>query len=292
MEKSVKFGFVILHYLALEMTQQCVNTILKIFNDKDIEIVIVDNASNNGSGKELAAIYSNEKNVNLIINEKNEGFARGNNSGYLFLKNRYNCDYIIILNNDVIIEDKDFLEKIILIDKKIQFDILGPDIYVPSKKIHQNPVNISADYTKEVLDKKIRTLRLLNLCFPINFRIYCWYWKIRNIVSPKNKLHNDYYKSEHLNPLLHGACYIFSKKYLINHQFPFNPGTFLYFEEDILYYEAMRENLKLYYSPEITVKHLDDVSTNIKFKTYYQKEKMKTMEQLKSALVLKKLMEE
>ncbi|GJM57550.1 glycosyltransferase [Erysipelotrichaceae bacterium 66-17] len=292
MKKKLKLGFVILHYLALEMTQKCVNAILNTFNNIDIYIVIVDNASYNGSGNQLSTIFERQKNINVILNEKNEGFARGNNIGFLFLKENFDCDYIIIMNNDVIIEDEYFFDKIIETYEKVKFDILGPDIYVPSRKIHQNPVNIVADFTKKDLNKKIKTLKLLNICFPINFRIYCSYWKLKNMITPKKITKDNYYESSHINPLLHGACYIFSKKYIANHTMPFNPDTFLFFEEDILYHEAMKEGLLLYYNPEITVNHLEDVSTNIEFKTYYQKEKMKTKEQLKSALVFKKLMEE
>lgn len=39
----------------------------------------------------------------------NLGFARGNNKGYRYAKNTLGCNYIIMLNNDTIIIQHDFL---------------------------------------------------------------------------------------------------------------------------------------------------------------------------------------
>ena len=45
-------GFVVLHYLAYEMTLQCTESLLGLAGEK--HVVIVDNASPGGSGQRLA----------------------------------------------------------------------------------------------------------------------------------------------------------------------------------------------------------------------------------------------
>lgn len=53
---------------------------------KNNPIIIVDNCSPNGSGKQLEKMYSKCINITVIINEENQGFAKGNNLGYQYIK--------------------------------------------------------------------------------------------------------------------------------------------------------------------------------------------------------------
>lgn len=78
------------------------------------------------------------------------------------------------------------------------------------------------------------------------------------------------------NPVLQGACYIFSKDFIQARNYAFYPETFLYFEEDILHLQCQQQNLKMLYVPNIQIKHLEDVSTNMILKTNLSKEKMKS----------------
>ena len=51
------FVFIILHYLAEDMTKECVKYIQNHLDMNRIRIVIVDNASSNGSGARLKQFY-------------------------------------------------------------------------------------------------------------------------------------------------------------------------------------------------------------------------------------------
>ena len=48
----------------------------------------------------------------LIKNKKNYGFAEGNNIGIRFALKNLNPDYILLLNNDTVV-DKDFLKALV-----------------------------------------------------------------------------------------------------------------------------------------------------------------------------------
>ena len=54
---KMKTGFLILHYNATEITKKCVTSIQNLDGGKDAIIIIVDNASSNGSGQELLEEY-------------------------------------------------------------------------------------------------------------------------------------------------------------------------------------------------------------------------------------------
>lgn len=284
------YGFVILHYLAEEMTVKCVNNILCNFDQKLVEIVIVDNASPNGSGKHLLDKYTSQKNVTVLLNHKNDGFARGNNVGYTFLREKGNCDYIIVMNNDVLIEQTDFLRVINDIYEKDKFAVLGPDIYCPAWKMRQNPARLNG----------LSESRVDSLCE--SYQRWCAHPMLhyyKDLITDKIKkrtwqqiqgMESIDKDVEHEDVVLHGACYIFSNLFIEKRNTAFNPGTFLYMEEDILYYECKKIGLKMMYSPKVKVIHMEEVSTSANYKTKYSKKKMKYNETLCSLKILQNLM--
>lgn len=72
---------------------------------KNIEVVLVDNASIDGS---VGYVGRNFPKTRIIINKKNLGFAEANNIGYKIS----NGDYVLFLNNDTCVT-KNFLTELI-----------------------------------------------------------------------------------------------------------------------------------------------------------------------------------
>jgi len=60
--------------------------------------------------------------------------------------------------------------------------------------------------------------------------------------------------------LLHGCCLVFSRDFFKVYD-GFWEGTFLYAEEEILYYLAAKSGLRMLYSPEVTCIHKEAVTT-------------------------------
>lgn len=116
-------------------------------------MIIVDNASPNKSGMILEKEYAENNNIDIIISNDNLGFAKGNNLGYKLAK-KYDPDYIIILNSDIVISQEDFCSRIDYAYNKYNFDVLGPDIYSTKMKYHQNPQRENNFTINELLKKK------------------------------------------------------------------------------------------------------------------------------------------
>jgi len=73
--------------------------------------------------------YDVNRRLILIKNEDNYGFAGGNNVGIKFALSIFNSDYILLLNNDVVV-DSDFLIKLVTVaEKDGKIGIVGPKIY-------------------------------------------------------------------------------------------------------------------------------------------------------------------
>lgn len=288
-DNKIKYGFVVLHYMAYEMTVECVANLLQCFKNDNIKIAIVDNASSNGSGRQLADFYKDNNKIDVLLNPKNEGFARGNNFGYRYLKENYSPEYMIVMNNDVLIEQQNFLTKIEQIYRKTKFAVLGPDIYCPAVKKHQNPAHLKG-FEKREVQQLYNTIS--KYCVHPAFYYYKkeTFGKLKQKIlkRPQNVDTIDHSKAME-NVVLHGACYIFSINFMKQRTDCFCPDTFLYMEEDILHYECMISGLKILYSPEIRVKHLEDVSTNVSVKSGYKKFKMKNREMERSIAIFLRL---
>lgn len=255
--------YVILHYQVINETKICVNTI-KANTSDNYHIVIVDNDSPNGSGKKLKAEYIDDKSITVILNSNNSGFAKGNNIGYREAK-KFDPDYVVVLNSDVEITQFDFCERVNKSYQKYKFDVLGPDIYSTRTNSHQNPQR-NSNYTLEELQKKEK-----NLHFKNNFKFLL---KIKYSLLHKKatqEIHENDYKTLQKGKVLHGACYVFSRKFVDKHNNCFYPGTFMYYESYILHYLGMREGLNFLYDPSIVVKHHEDASTNAAYNDQYKK---------------------
>jgi len=284
---NIEFGFIVLHYIDEKMTIQSVNQLLSIFYSSKIKIIIVDNGSPNESGKHLLNYYNKNTVVDVILNKKNEGFARGNNIGYKYLVNVYQPNFVVIMNNDVLIKQGDFLNLITKAYDRTGFGVLGPDIYCPRTKLHQNPSRIY-ELSRNQIEDEINLREKMNKNFAFYYYRHLTLGKIKRLIL-KNSTPQIDRLNEKEGVVLHGACYIFSNQFMKKRDYAFNPSTFLYFEEDILYIECKFKQIKMVYAPSLKVEHLEDVSTNSAFKSNYKKAKMKNNEMLKSIKVLASL---
>lgn len=251
--------YVVLHYKNTEITRKCVDSLLQIDHDSDLRIIIVDNGSQNGSYEELVAIYKNICQVNVIKNEDNLGFARGNNIGYAFAKENYKPQIIVICNNDIIFEQKSFEEELKKCYLNNKFDICGPDI-VNIDGFHQNPHRQRLLGLKEI--RKKNTNKRIAL-FLIKLKKYSG-GIFRRIDFVEKKLSEKAIETQSeigTSFVLQGSCIIFGEKYILNENEAFDNRTFLYFEEDLLALKCLKKGYKTHYCKNCQVIHLEGKST-------------------------------
>lgn len=257
-----KVAFVILHYMTIEMTKKCVESILTNITYEKYKIIIIDNGSPNKSGEELKKIYQNNENIICICLSENRGFSVGNNIGYAYAKKRLKADYIIVINNDVLITQKDFIQILIREYMETSYYVMGPDI-VGLDGIHQSPqrnhVITKREAQKWLLKRKIFTRylqihKLLNLS--LNFRVYQKYK-----ASQVNMKRAYQYKSKQESVELQGSCFIFSPAFIEESEFAFDELTFLYGEEMLLAIRCSKNNWKMLYNPDIQVLHIEHYTT-------------------------------
>lgn len=96
---EIKTVFIILNYKTFQDTEILVDSLLK----QDLgnrRIIIVDNASKNGSYEILSAKYKDNKEIDVLYSEVNGGYSKGNNVGLNYAK-KYKPKYVCVVNNDV-----------------------------------------------------------------------------------------------------------------------------------------------------------------------------------------------
>jgi GT2 family glycosyltransferase len=117
MEKKV--ALVILTCNQKQMLEETLESIIKKMNYKNYKIFLVDNGSKDRH--DLMVLKKFPK-VDVTRNEKNLGFSKGNNIGIKKALKEYKPDYFLLLNDDMEISDKDFLNKMMKVaekDKKV-----------------------------------------------------------------------------------------------------------------------------------------------------------------------------
>lgn len=274
-----KVVFLILHYLTIEDTIKCVDSIFEKCKNENYEILIVDNGSKNNTGLELQKKYKDNSKVTVLLSKENLGFANGNNLGFKYAKENMNPDFIVMINNDIIMLQKDFIDKIIKEYDNSRFAVLGPKIILNGHEFNY-PDQIPT--LKELKKVKFKTKRLyyfnkMYLRYIISILI-----RIENKLK-KEKKYNINIRKE--NVLLNGCCLIFSKDY-INKFDGLDNRTFLYYEEQLLLLRIRNNNLKSVYNPDLEIYHNEGVATNKSIKNKRKKFDFKLKNELYSLNIL------
>jgi GT2 family glycosyltransferase len=116
-----KVSVIILTYNNLNLTQKCLYSLYQYSNYQNLEIIVVDNLSIDGSRQWLANYALDKSNLKLILNDANLGFSAGNNIGI----KHSTGEYIIILNNDTFVSPN-WIRSLIKYFDNPKVGIVGP----------------------------------------------------------------------------------------------------------------------------------------------------------------------
>lgn len=114
----MKISVIIVSYNTKKILRECLTSIFDKTKGLDFEVVIVDNASTDGSVEMLESRY---KDIKILRNKENLGFAKANNQGIEVATG----DYVLLLNSDT-----NLLENSL----KVMVDYMGsnPDVGISS----------------------------------------------------------------------------------------------------------------------------------------------------------------
>ena len=215
-----KVAVVILNYMNYRETFCCADSVL-LQKNIDFKIIIVDNGSTNDSYTQLKRRYYRNPSVYILKTGKNYGCAKGNNIGIKYGKTKLFADFILLLNSDTKMIQKDFISKLLLGYKKNMGAMGG-------KIIQQNGM-IQERYFDYVTFPGTLFLYLKLICDRYSIPILPE--KLSVFLEKANK-----------TEILHGSCLMLTPAFFEKYDLLYDK-TFLYGEEILLYIFCKRAGL-------------------------------------------------
>ncbi|HTT79379.1 MAG TPA: glycosyltransferase, partial [Stellaceae bacterium] len=90
---------IVLTYNNWALTERCLLSIRNLSDYPTLEILVVDNASTDATRQKLGEMAEQDRRIRVILNQRNLGFAAGNNVGLKAARG----EYAILINNDTIV---------------------------------------------------------------------------------------------------------------------------------------------------------------------------------------------
>ena len=200
-----------------------------------MEVIVVDNASNNREAENIAQRYPL---VKVIQSKHNLGFAGGNNLGI----NAAQGKYIFLINNDTVFKDYNIQSLIDRIESSSDIAIVCPKIRFAWGN---NPIQF-AGYSK---------LSRIS---------------VRNYAIGFNEEDHGQYDAAHPTPYAHGAAMLIRRE-AIDKVGMMPECFFLYYEELDWSMMFNRAGYQIWYEPKSTIYHKESQATgqNSPLRTYY-----------------------
>ena len=267
LQKPPSVSIILLNWNGWEDTVECLESLYQI-KYPNYNVIVIDNASTNESimklkeyckgkikikskffkydieNKPINIIELNEselineiylmddltpqKSLIFIKNDKNYGFAEGNNIGMEYAIKNLDPDYVLLLNNDTVV-DKYFLNELVKIgESSAKIGCVGPKIYYYDFKGSKNVINFAGS--------KMSLYTTRGKCFGCNEVDLGQHDKIKETSR------------------VEGCCMLI-KTDVIKKVGMFDPIYFAYWEETDLCMRIKNDGFKLLYVPKAKIWH-------------------------------------
>ena len=241
-------GIVILNFNNSSATKECLKSIIKYESSERYKICLVDNSTDTVDRMSTIEYVDELKqkeplvDIHVILLDKNEGYAKGNNVGAEYFENETNVSQILILNNDIILTMPIVEGLSNYLCEHQECAVVSPLLYNKEREIDTTCTRKS----KDLYSFLVRTplIRKLGWVSKMNKSEYIL----------KEKCLDDLTKTMEID-LPSGSCMLFEKE-LFRKIGYFDPRTFLYFEEDIIWSKLQKIGKKAVILPYLSCIHL------------------------------------
>jgi GT2 family glycosyltransferase len=232
----VKISVIIVNYNVRFFLEQCLYSIKAASHNIDVEVIVVDNNSTDGSVQYLSEAFPE---VKFIANDFNAGFSKACNQGLVISKG----GYILFLNPDTLVAEDSF-------EKCIRFFEAHPDAGALGVRM----VDGSGTFLKESKRSFPSPMTSLYKLFGLS------------AVFPDSKIFGRYHlghlpeNENHEVDVLAGA-YFMVRKNVLDKIGSFDEIFFMYGEDVDLSYRIQQAGFKNYYFSETSIIHFKGEST-------------------------------
>ena len=258
--KKVKALLISVHYGALQPTLELLRCLSRMEHLYELHFLVVSNEAAACSRTELREALAALPNSELYEPTENRGYfgaARFALDGYLANGGRL-PDWVIVCNHDVLIEDREFFEKLFRLDPE-SAGVIAPRIRVSGTNLDQNPF----------MRRRPNRLRWASLRFIYsNYGLAAlWHWLSRQKQALRSHWSARRSKTASMQNARrefiyapHGAFFIFSRRYF--EAGGYLDGNLFLYGEEISVAEICRSlGLPVIYEPSLCVLHNEHRST-------------------------------
>lgn len=121
-------SIIIVNWNTRDILYECLKSVFKQTNWVEFEVIVVDNASIDGSQKMVKSKFPQGT---LIQNQSNRGLAAGTNQGIAVAKGRY----VLLLNSDTVILDNSIADTVSFADAYPDAAVVGCRVLNPDKTL-------------------------------------------------------------------------------------------------------------------------------------------------------------
>ncbi|HSI13298.1 MAG TPA: glycosyltransferase [Chthoniobacter sp.] len=218
---------ILVNYNTRDMTLECLRSLWSEVGDIPAEVIVVDNASTDGSAEAIAQEFPD---VKLIRNERNAGFAAGNNLAFRVARGRF----FLIINTDAFLKPGALSHLLDFCERNPKVGFAGPRL-------------LNRDGS------------LQHSCFRFPSPLQCW---LENLWVPlffrDHPVLGDYYRwdyaSEREVDFVSGAC-ILARREVYEEVGGLDERFFMYQEETDWQRRAWSAGWRVCFTPDAEVVH-------------------------------------
>jgi GT2 family glycosyltransferase len=250
---NTNLSVIIVSFNTQDLLRNCIKSVYEIIRNLSYEIIVVDNASKDGSPEMIEEEF---KDVKLRKNTQNMGFARGNNQGMKVASG----EYLLLLNSDTILKEGAVETLVKFMDEHPRAAAVGPKV-----------LNFDG------------SLQSKGFCFPSVLLSLIILFRVPKVLSQEKlmKWFSKYYWDEdevRRVDWISGCC-LLMKRNAIEEIGPLCEEFFMYYEDEEWCYRAKKSKFEVWYVPTAEVRHKSQSSPlkdrfdigNMSAKKYYEK---------------------
>lgn len=117
-------SIIIVSYNTRKLLADCLTSVFTQTKDSNYEVIVVDNASTDGT---IEAVEKRHEDIKILRNKKNLGFAKANNQGIRRAKGKY----ILLLNSDTKLVGNSLKKLVDFAKGKEKLGVVGPKLLNP-----------------------------------------------------------------------------------------------------------------------------------------------------------------
>ncbi|MGJ1445020.1 glycosyltransferase family 2 protein [Sphingobacterium spiritivorum] len=229
-------SIIIVNYNTKFLTTNCIQSILDFTLDIKYEIIVVDNASTDGTVAEIRELYPNTKIITLL---ENVGFGRANNFG----SENATGEFLFFLNSDTLLIENSLKKMVDFFrshELQLNLGVLG--CLLVDETMNQNGFGSKFPHPSTFLQESIGKIPLLR-----NF--------VKPTVSSSYEISAEFFNVDYVI----GADMLMRRSVFNSYQ-GFDKEYFMYYEESDLQLKMSRSGYKNYIFTGTKIIHLEDGS--------------------------------